>query len=128
MASYDYMNERCYVLDEGDYSITVNRNAHEIYGDNCEFVHKITSKIVFGTGNPRQSEIDAQKGETRNLSAEAKSALTVQAAVNRFDDLNAQFVPYTEATGGKTTIFTRENFAASFPPGRDFGRCMMHRL
>ena len=115
MASYDYMNERCYVLDEGDYSITVNRNAHEIYGDNCEFVHKITSKIVFGTGNPRQSEIDAQKGETRNLSAEAKSALTVQAAVNRFDNLNAQFVPYTEATGGKTTIFTRENFAASFP-------------
>ena len=115
MASYDYLTERCYVLDEGDYVITVNRNAHETYGENCEFVHNISKKIIFGSGNPRQSEIDAQKGETRNLSAEAKAELTVQAAVNQFDDLNDQFVSYTEATGGKATVFTRENFEASFP-------------
>ena len=115
MASYDYQTEGCYVLDAGDYRITVNKNAHEVYGDKCEFVHSVTKKLVFNAGNPRQSEIDAQKGETRNLSAEAKEALTVQAAVNRFDDLNAQFVPYTEAAGGKTTIFTRENFESSFP-------------
>lgn len=115
MASYDFLTERCYVLDEGDYRITVNKNAHEIYGENCEYVYNVAKKVVYGESNPRQSEIDAQKGETRNLSAEARDALTVQAAVNRFDDLNAQFVPYTEATGGKSTLFTRENFSASFP-------------
>ena len=115
MASYDYMVEKCYVLDAGDYSITVNKNVHEPYGPNCEYVHKVASKIVYNAATPRQSEIDAQKGDSRNLSAEAKNALTVQAAVNQFDDLNAQFVSYKDAQGGKSTVFTRENFEASFP-------------
>ena len=115
MASYDYLNEKCYVLDAGDYKITINRNAHEVYGEGCEYIHKVSAKVVYNAGNPRQSEIDAQKGESRNLSAEAKAALTVTAATNQFDDLNAQFVSYTQATPGKATAFTRENFEASFP-------------
>ncbi len=115
MASYDFMVEKCYVLDAGDYRITVNKNAHEVYGDNCEYVHKVASKVVYNGGNPRQTEIDAQKGETRNMSQEAKDKLTVVAATNQFDDMNAQFVPYTKAEAGKAVMFTRENFEASFP-------------
>ena len=115
MASYDYMGEKCYVLDAGDYRITINKNAHEVYGEDCEYTHTVASKVVYNAGNPRQSEIDAQKGDSRNLSAEAKAALTVIAATNQFDDMNAMFVPYTAAEPGKITAFTRENFEASFP-------------
>ena len=115
MASYDYLGERCYVLEKGDYAITVNKNAHELYGDSCEYTYTVAETIVFNQENPRQSEIDAQKGESRNLSEEAKEALLVQAAVNQFDDLNAQFVSYENAQGGKATAFTRADFAASFP-------------
>ena len=115
MASYDYLTEKCYVLDAGEYKITVNKNAHEPYGQDCEWTYKADRKIVYGASNPRQSEIDAQKGETRNISEGARATLTVQAAVNRFDDLNAHFVPHTQAKGGFSTAFTRADFAASFP-------------
>ena len=115
MSSYDYLNERCYVLDAGDYLLTLNRNAHETYGDGCEYVYTVQSRIVYGQDHPRQSETEAQKGETRNLSKEARELSAVVAAVNQFDDLNAHFVDYTESVGGKATRFTRENFAASFP-------------
>ena len=115
MASYDFLTEKCYVLDAGEYKITVNKNAHETYGAGCEWTYKAAKKIVYNAGNPRQSEIDAQKGDSRNISDAAKLTMTVQAAVNQFDDMNAHFVPHTQAQGGKSTIFTRANFAASFP-------------
>ncbi len=114
MASYDFLKEKCYVLDEGEYRITVNRNVHEIY-EGCEFIHKVDKKVIYGAANPRQSEIEAQKGQARNLSKEAKDKLTVVAATNQFDNMNSQFVPYTQAEAGKAVLFTRENFAASFP-------------
>ena len=115
MASYDDLVEKCYVLDEGEYRITVNRNVHEVYGEDCEFTHKVDKKVVYSAGNPRQSEIDAQKGETRNLSQEAKNKLTVVAATNQFEDMNAQFVSYDKSEAGKAVRFTRQDFAASFP-------------
>lgn len=115
MASYDYLNERCYVLEAGDYVISLNRNAHELYGENCTYTHSIPKTIVYNASNPRTTEVEAQKGEARNLSEEAKKTLTVVAATNRFDDLNAQFVSYENAQGGKSTNFTRANFTASFP-------------
>ncbi len=114
MASYDQLKEKCYVLDEGEYRITVNRNVHEIF-EGCEFIHKVDKKVVFNASNPRQSEIEAQKGDTRNLSAEARNKLTAVAATNRFEDMNSQFVSYTQPEAGKAVMFTRENFAASFP-------------
>ena len=73
--------------------------------------------VVYDASNPRQTEINAQTGEYVNLSAEAKAALTVMAAVNRFDDMSAHFVDYTDpkANNGAGVNFTRANFAASFP-------------
>ena len=47
MASYDDLTEKCYVLDEGEYKITVNRNVHEVYGEGCEFTHRVDKKIVY---------------------------------------------------------------------------------
>lgn len=115
MASYDYLTNKCYVLDSGDYIITVNRNAHEVYGDDCSYTHTVKKTVVYNAENPRETEKEAQIGEYVNLSDAAKLSHEVQAAVNRFDDLNAHFVHYTKAQGGLSTAFTRENFAASFP-------------
>lgn len=117
LASYDYKNEGCYVLEAGDYELTVRKNAHEIYGENCTYTHTVADTVVYGVGNPRQAEVEAQTGAAVNLSEEAKAALTVTAAVNRFDEQNEHFVEYTDAAAnnGHATNFTRENFAASFP-------------
>ena len=116
MASYDYKTEKCYVLDAGDYEITLRKNAHELCAVNdCSWTYTQEEKVVYNASNPRQSEIEAQTGAAVNYSEEYKSELEVKAAVNHFDDLNARFVEYTEAVSGKATNFTRSNFERSFP-------------
>lgn len=117
MASYDYKDKGCYVLDAGTYTISVRRNSHELYGENCTWDYIVADAVVYDASNPRQTEINAQIGEYVNLSAEAKAALTVMAAVNRFDDMSAHFVDYTDSTAnnGAGANFTRADFAASFP-------------
>ena len=115
MASYDYLNNRCYVLDAGDYILSLRKNAHELYGDNCEYTINVAQTVVFDESNPRQAEKTAQKGELVNLSQEAKDAAPVQAATNRFDYVSQRFTSYKEAEEGKAVNFSREDFAASFP-------------
>ena len=115
MASYDYLNNRCYVLEAGDYILSLRKNAHELYGDNCEYTINVAQEVVYGESNPRLAETQAQKGELVNLSEEAKAAKPVMAAVNRFDYLSERFTPFTEAQDGLAVNFTRADFAASFP-------------
>lgn len=117
MASYDYKTEGCYVLDAGTYTISVRKNAHEVYGENCTYDYKQDATVVYGVDNPRQTEIEAQTGVLVNLSEEYKNSLTVSAAVNRFLEMNAHFVDYTDpnANKGYATNFTRANFVKSFP-------------
>lgn len=117
MASYDYKNEGCYVLDAGTYTISVRKNAHELYGEDCTYEYQQTEKVVYNASNPRENEIEAQTGEIVNLSAEAKAAKIVQAAVNRFEDMSRHFVEYTDskANNGAAANLTRADLKGSFP-------------
>ncbi len=117
MASYDYKDAECYVLDAGDYTISLRRNSHELYGaeEDCTFVYTQEEKVVYDSSNPRRSEVEAQKGDAVNYSQEYKDALTVNAATNKFTEMNEHFVEYTQATAGKATNFTRADFGASYP-------------
>lgn len=117
MASYDYKDAQCYVLDAGEYTISLRKNAHELYGseENCTYVYRQAERVLYDSSNPRQSEVEAQTGVAVNYSQDYKDALTVNAATNKFTELNEHFVEYTQATGGKATNFTRADFAASFP-------------
>lgn len=117
MASYDYKTEGCYVLEAGTYTISVRRNSHELYGENCVYDYDVGTTIIYNVDNPRQTEIEAQTGEYVNLSSEAKSAREVLAAVNRFTETNEHFVEFTDsnANNGYATNFTRANFQDSFP-------------
>lgn len=117
MASYDYKGEGCYVLDAGTYTLSVRRNSHELYGENCTYDYTVAEKVVYNAANPRQAEIVAQTGEYVNLSDEWKAAHEVVAATNRFDEQNAHFVEHDDANAnnGFGTNFTRADFTASFP-------------
>lgn len=117
MASYDYKNEGCYVLDAGTYTLSLRKNSHELYGDNCTYDYTVAEREVYGQDNPRQREIEAQTGELVNLSAEAKEAKAVEAATNRFGEQNEHFVEYTDpvANNGAAANMTRADFGSSFP-------------
>ena len=117
MASYDYRTEGCYVLDAGTYTISVRKNSHEVYGENCTYDYIQDVTVIYNIDNPRQTEVEAQVGELVNLTPETKAGMTVQAAVNQFDDMSGHFVDYTDnrANNGAGVNFTRANFRASFP-------------
>ena len=109
MASFDYKTEGCYVLDEGEYVISVRRSAHETYGEGCEWSYTVPEKIVYNAQNPRQTEIEAQTGPLVNYSDEWKQNHTVEAAVVRFPWMSEHFEQ------GKATILSRADFAGTFP-------------
>ncbi|MCP1110417.1 glycoside hydrolase family 3 protein [Ohessyouella blattaphilus] len=53
MASFDYEDQGCYVLDEGNYQIKLMKNAHEVI-DSRDY--KVASTIVYNEDNKRDSD------------------------------------------------------------------------
>ncbi len=113
LCSYDYKNEKCYMLDAGAYKFYLSDNAHswaEIDGmDAAEsskylWTHTLSNKIVFNESNKRSSDKTP--------------------AVNRFDeDTNWKFKDEVQSGSGFATNFSRTNFKKTFPSepaGKDF--------
>ena len=109
MASYDYKGAGCYVLEAGDYVISVRKNAHETYGEGCEWTYNVPATITYGESNPRQTEVEAQTGELVNMSDEWKQNHAVVAATNRFGWMSEHFEQ------GKAQILSRADFVGTFP-------------
>jgi len=93
MASYDYKNEKSYVLDEGDYQILVQSDSHTI----ADGVEPITYTV----------------DNTKVYSGDSHRASDQAATTNVFDDVNAHFSD--EQEDGKIVNFSRADFAGTFP-------------
>lgn len=103
--SYDYEDEKAYILDAGDYKFYLSENSHswaelDAADESRVWTQTIESKIVYnedGVGKRTTDEV---------------------VATNVMDDAtNYKFVSYDEGTTGDGYIhsFSREDFAASFP-------------
>ena len=101
MASYDYKNSKSYVLDAGEYRITLRTDSHTVKAGIDPIVYTISKAVVYSGDNHRPSD---------------QSAVT-----NQFDDVSALF---TDArTEGFATNLSRADFAGTFPTapaGDDF--------
>lgn len=53
MAAYDSKNNQCYVLEAGDYTISINRDSHTIVDAQT---YTVSSTIVYGEDNARSSD------------------------------------------------------------------------
>ena len=53
MASYDEKGAGCYVLESGDYILSINNNSHNILDSRT---YSLASTIVYNEGNPRSSD------------------------------------------------------------------------
>ncbi len=60
LASYDYQDNGCYVLESGDYIISVNSDSHNI--DDSE-VYTVADEIVYNEDNKRDSDETAATNE-----------------------------------------------------------------
>ena len=97
MASYDYKNEKSYVLESGDYKISVRNNSHEVAAGIEPLIYTVDQDIVYADEEHRQSD---------------KAEVT-----NQFDDVSAAFVD--EPTSGKILNMSRADFEGTFPKGPD---------
>ena len=97
LASYDYKNHGCYVLDAGDYKFYLSENAHSwatIATDDAAHLYTAqVSEEIFGADNKRDSD--------------------AVAAVNQFDYVSAYFTD--AATVGSPLNMSRADFAGTFP-------------
>lgn len=53
MASYDYANEGCYVLDEGTYEIKLMNNAHDVIDSRT---YDVNDTVIYDESNPRSTD------------------------------------------------------------------------
>ncbi len=98
LASYDYSDNGCYVLEEGDYIFYLSENAHswasiELDDSSLVYTWTLDSTIVYDEDNARESDLVA--------------------AVNQFDEVSAVFVD--EETEGSPLNMSRADFAGTFP-------------
>ncbi|WP_458458220.1 glycoside hydrolase family 3 C-terminal domain-containing protein [Pseudobutyrivibrio sp.] len=97
LASYDYKNNKAYVLDEGEYKFYLSDNSHSWASLEAEDSSKVYThdfdEWVFDKDNKRSTDLIA--------------------ATNQFDDVSAEFVDVP--TEGKPLNFSRTDFAGTFP-------------
>ena len=93
MASYDYKNERAYVLEAGDYALTLRTDSHNVKAG-CEPIsYKVGKTVVYDGENHRSGD--------------------AAPVTNRFDDVSARFADAPQE--GLALNMSRADFANTFP-------------
>ena len=100
MASFDYLKAKAYVLDKGDYEISINRDSHNKIDSK---VFTLDSKVTFGADNKRESDQTAAVA----LFDYAAGDLTY---LSRADG----FANYEEATAAPTDFEMSDSAKAGF--------------
>ncbi len=100
MASFDYLKAKAYVLDKGDYEISINRDSHNKIDSK---VFTLDSKVTFGADNKRESDQTAALA----LFDYAAGDLTY---LSRADG----FANYEEATAAPTNFEMSDSAKAGF--------------
>ncbi len=93
MASYDYLDEKAYVLDAGDYVLSVREDSHTVAAGTQPIAYTVSEDVVYTGDDHRASDLEA--------------------VTNQFDDVSAQFTTTGEA--GKIPVMSRADFAGTFP-------------
>lgn len=100
MASYDDKNEKAYVLEAGDYEISLRTDAHTVVDTRK---HTVNETIVYGEDNARATD---EVAATNQLDA-ANGGLTYLSRANGFAN-------YAEATAAPTNFTMAEEDKVAF--------------
>ncbi|HOV40306.1 MAG TPA: glycoside hydrolase family 3 N-terminal domain-containing protein [Oscillospiraceae bacterium] len=101
MASFDTYGSKSYVLEAGDYKISIRSDSHNVIE---EKTYNVASTVVYGKENPRStdqvaavSQFSDAEGHVKYLSrkdgfANYKEATAAPASLTMADDLKAKFI------------------------------------
>ncbi|PKQ25911.1 MAG: beta-glucosidase [Actinobacteria bacterium HGW-Actinobacteria-4] len=93
MASYDYLNNRAYVLEAGDYVLSVRTDSHTVAPGTEAVIYTVATDVVYSGENHRASDLSE--------------------VTNQFDDVSAQFS--ADGRDGTIQVMSRADFAGTFP-------------
>lgn len=106
MASYDSAGTGGYVLDAGDYGISIRNDSHRIIE---EQTMNVPSKIIYNESNPRSTDVVAAVNQFK----EAKGDLTVLSRADGFSN-------YKEATAPPKTMTMPEEYKKTFVNNKNY--------
>lgn len=93
MASYDHLTNQAYVLEAGDYALTLRTDSHTVAPGTEPITYTVDSDVVYSGDDHRSSDLSE--------------------VTNQFDDVSVQFT--TEPEEGKVLSMSRADFAGTFP-------------
>ncbi|MHA7132867.1 glycoside hydrolase family 3 N-terminal domain-containing protein [Oerskovia turbata] len=93
MASYDHLDAKAYVLEAGDYVLSLRTDSHTVADGVAPITYTVDSDVVYSGENHRASDL----GEV----------------TNQFDDVSARFS--AEQAAGTVVPMSRADFAGTFP-------------
>ena len=93
MASYDHLDNRAYVLEAGDYEISLRTDSHNVADGVEPITYTVADDVVYSGDDHRTTDL-----------AEV---------TNQFDDVSAAFT--SEPQEGKILSMSRADFAGTFP-------------
>lgn len=93
MASYDYQGEKAYVLEAGDYALTLRTDSHVVAAGTEPITYTVDSDVVYSGENHRSTD---------------RTEVT-----NQFDDVSARFT--ADGADGTVVPMSRADFAGTFP-------------
>lgn len=106
MASYDDKENGCYVLEEGEYVISINSNSHTIIDSQ---IYEVESTVVYDENNARSTDLVA----AQNQFDFARGELTYLSRENGFEN-------YEEAVAAPQTYSMPEADKAGFVNNSNF--------
>ena len=95
MASYDEVNAKAYVLEEGEYKISIRKDSHNIIEEDA---YQVAADIVYGIDNPRSSDAEVADNKFEFAAGDVTY-------LSRAD----QFANYDEATARPATMTMPEH-------------------
>lgn len=93
MASYDHLDHRAYVLEEGDYVLSVRTDSHTVAPGTEPIVYPVDEDVVYSGENHRSTDLTE--------------------VTNQFDDVSAAFGE--DVAAGQVVPMSRADFAGTFP-------------
>lgn len=108
MASYDYLNEKAYVLEAGQYLLSINKDSHTIIEQK---VYEVPETIVYKGENGRTSD----ELTATNVLDDAAGNVVYLSRANQFANL-------AEATAAPTTTILEEPYASAYHLNSNFDK------
>lgn len=100
LASYDYLNKKAYVLEKGDYILSINKNSHEIIDQK---IYSVKQTKVFDKAHKRSSD----KTAATNQFDDAAGDVTYLSRKDKFSNLQ-------QAVSAPQTLTLAERYKATY--------------